>query len=246
MVLKLWLVDSPMDDSTPLACTPPVRGSDNNTVYNPQTDCEGCFISHCSENNCYNYVRIVVSVVLLLIIISICHCRRATMWSQIPSHSPAAAPVRSGRPTHATSAFCSFVLFLSLLVLIISSFSCRFNAQHEGCGYARRPGVGGHDAAHGEPQGRPLPGPAHLAQHQLPLGTCIAISFAIIIYCVCRFVSIPCPRASGRTRREARPSRTSTTAACPSPTPRRATSHPGPFRCCFLLLFRFVGFVVVF
>jgi hypothetical protein len=44
-----------LDERAPLACNPPVRGSDNNTVYNPQTDCDGCFVSHCSENNCYNY-----------------------------------------------------------------------------------------------------------------------------------------------------------------------------------------------
>jgi len=36
-------------------CNPPVKGSDTSTVYNPQTDCDGCFVSHCSENNCYNY-----------------------------------------------------------------------------------------------------------------------------------------------------------------------------------------------
>jgi hypothetical protein len=45
----------PFPGEAPLACNPPVRGSDNNTVYSPQTDCDGCFVSHVSENNCYNY-----------------------------------------------------------------------------------------------------------------------------------------------------------------------------------------------
>jgi len=41
--------------SSPLVCKPPVRGSDNNTVYGPTTDCDGCFVSNVGDNNCYNY-----------------------------------------------------------------------------------------------------------------------------------------------------------------------------------------------
>jgi len=40
---------------SPLVCKPPVRGSDNNTVYGPATDCDGCFVSNVGDNNCYNY-----------------------------------------------------------------------------------------------------------------------------------------------------------------------------------------------
>jgi hypothetical protein len=46
---------APRNQSTGAVCNPPVRGSDDSTVYNPQTDCDGCFVSHVSENNCYNY-----------------------------------------------------------------------------------------------------------------------------------------------------------------------------------------------
>jgi hypothetical protein len=37
------------------ACIPPVRGSDTKTVYDPDHDVNGCFVSCCSQNNCYNY-----------------------------------------------------------------------------------------------------------------------------------------------------------------------------------------------
>jgi len=37
------------------SATAPARGSDTTTVYDPQNDADGCFVSHCSENNCYNY-----------------------------------------------------------------------------------------------------------------------------------------------------------------------------------------------
>jgi len=36
-------------------CSPPVRGPNNGTKYDPQTDCNGCFITRVGENNCYNY-----------------------------------------------------------------------------------------------------------------------------------------------------------------------------------------------
>lgn len=36
-------------------CTVPVRGSDNYTVYNPSKDVCGHWVSHQSENNCYDY-----------------------------------------------------------------------------------------------------------------------------------------------------------------------------------------------
>lgn len=36
-------------------CTVPIRGPDNETVYNPSTDDCGYFVSHASQNNCYAY-----------------------------------------------------------------------------------------------------------------------------------------------------------------------------------------------
>jgi hypothetical protein len=42
-------------------CDVPVLGSDNNTVYNPQTDCCGYFIYYQSENNCYDYGNDIVT-----------------------------------------------------------------------------------------------------------------------------------------------------------------------------------------
>jgi len=33
----------------------PIRGPDNATVYDPRTDCRGCFITRQTDNNCYAY-----------------------------------------------------------------------------------------------------------------------------------------------------------------------------------------------
>jgi len=47
-------VDAETPKANP-ACVPPIRGPDNETVYDVSTDCCGWFVSHASQNNCYNY-----------------------------------------------------------------------------------------------------------------------------------------------------------------------------------------------
>jgi len=48
-------VENSTNSNPEAQCTPPVRGSDTKTVYDPNNDCNGCFVSSCSQNNCYNY-----------------------------------------------------------------------------------------------------------------------------------------------------------------------------------------------
>jgi len=55
-LIALEVPNTYVANSTVMAdCDPPVRGPDNTTVYDPRTDCKGCFITRQGENNCYNY-----------------------------------------------------------------------------------------------------------------------------------------------------------------------------------------------
>jgi hypothetical protein len=49
----------PLDGTAP--CDLPVRGPDNGTIYDPQRENCGFFVTHCSANNCYNYGNDIVT-----------------------------------------------------------------------------------------------------------------------------------------------------------------------------------------
>ena len=50
-----------LPDPSPLAPTLPIRGPDTVPVFDPAHDDQGYFVSHQSENNCYNYANDVVT-----------------------------------------------------------------------------------------------------------------------------------------------------------------------------------------